>query len=217
MIVAIDGPAASGKSTTARKLAEVLKFTHLDTGAMYRAVTLHFLNHQVDLTDPSQIYYHLNQIQIEFTPDRRILLNKKDVTEEIRTPQVDQKVSEVSALPEVRERMVELQRNIARDNDVVVEGRDIGTRVFPNADFKFYMVADPQERARRRYRELVQRGINCNLDEILEELKQRDILDSTRKHSPLKQAEDALVIDTTRLTPDEQVEKIVKTINQKTK
>ena len=215
MIIAIDGPAASGKSTTAKKVAENLSFTHLDTGAMYRAVTLFFLDNKTVLSDPDQIQYAVNLIRLKFLKDQILLMNDVDVSAEIRTGRVTEFVSEVSALQQVREKMVYLQREIAKFQDVVVEGRDIGTHVFPNAKFKFFIVADVEERARRRYDELKNKFGDINFNDVLLDLKGRDKKDASRKISPLKKAEDAIVIDTTSLTIDEQVDEIIDIINNK--
>ena len=215
MIIAIDGPAASGKSTTAKKVAENLSFTHLDTGAMYRAVTLFFLDNKTVLSDPDQIQYAVNLIRLKFLKDQILLMNDVDVSAEIRTGRVTEFVSEVSALQQVREKMVYLQREIAKFQDVVVEGRDIGTHVFPDAKFKFFIVADVEERARRRYDELKNKFGDINFNDVLLDLKGRDKKDASRKISPLKKAEDAIVIDTTSLTIDEQVDEIIDIINNK--
>jgi cytidylate kinase len=211
MIIAIDGPAASGKSTTAKKVS----FTHLDTGAMYRAVTLFFLDNKTVLSDPDQIQYAVNLIRLKFLKDQILLMNDVDVSAEIRTGRVTEFVSEVSALQQVREKMVYLQREIAKFQDVVVEGRDIGTHVFPDAKFKFFIVADVEERARRRYDELKNKFGDINFNDVLLDLKGRDKKDASRKISPLKKAEDAIVIDTTSLTIDEQVDEIIDIINNK--
>ena len=215
MIIAIDGPAASGKSTTAKKVAEKLSFTHLDTGAMYRAVTLFFLDNKTVLSDPDQIQYAVNLIRLKFLKDQILLMNDVDVSAEIRTGRVTEFVSEVSALQQVREKMVYLQREIAKFQDVVVEGRDIGTHVFPNAKFKFFIVAEVEKRAQRRYDELKIKFGDIIFKDVLLDLKERDKKDASRKISPLKKAEDAIVIDTTSLTIDEQVDEIIDIINNK--
>lgn len=211
-VVAIDGPAASGKSTTARLVARRLRFTHLDTGAMYRAVTLVCLEGQLPPRVTPDLLQILANMEIRFEQrgdEQRTLVDRRDVTAAIRSAEVTRQVSAYSALPEVRDRLVGLQRNIGAEHDVVCEGRDIGTRVFPDASFKFYLVADPEVRARRRFDELQAAGQKPSLAAIIEELHERDREDSTRKHSPLQRAKDAMVVDTTEMTIEEQVELIV--------
>ncbi|MFB0516094.1 MAG: (d)CMP kinase [Candidatus Neomarinimicrobiota bacterium] len=218
MVVAIDGPAASGKTTTARMVARRLGFVHLDTGAMYRAVTFACLENRLPPKESAAMAKLLASLDVQFkstgTDHQRTLLNGRDVSEAIRTPEITQQVSAYSALASVRERMVGLQRRIGRERPVVCEGRDIGTRVFPDARFKFFLVADLEVRARRRYDELRARGLNPPLEQIIEELRQRDEEDSTREISPLKKAEDAVIVDTTSLTIPAQVDSIVAHVNQ---
>lgn len=215
MIIAIDGPAASGKSTTAKKIAQKLHFMYLDTGAMYRAVTLYFLQNNISMTDPQSIASALESIEIQFKHNR-IEMNGVDVSEDIRSIHINNSVSEVSAIPQVRKKMVEWQRKIGNEQDIVIEGRDIGTHVFPNADHKFFIIADVLERARRRYDELTGNMKNISLDDVVFQLQTRDKKDSTRSMSPLRQAKDAILIDTTHLTIDEQVDTIIGIVNQKT-
>ncbi|MBC8310864.1 MAG: (d)CMP kinase [Candidatus Marinimicrobia bacterium] len=216
MIIAIDGPAGSGKSTTAKKVAAQLNLMHLDTGAMYRAVALYILNKDIaesHLNNPNQIIQILDEIEIEFSSEtNNIFLNGKDVSVEIRENRVSEFVSEVSAISLVRERMVLLQREIATGNNVVLEGRDIGTRVFPNADVKVYLIADVYERGQRRFKELVERGEEITLDAVIRDIESRDLKDSSREHSPLEKANDAIEIDTTKLSIDAQVNEIVSLI-----
>ena len=212
-VVAIDGPSASGKSTTARLVAQHLGFLHLDTGAMYRAVTL-ACNKQALPPDPSpQMSALLDDLDIRFERDpagsQRVLLNGTDVSQLIRAPEINRTVSSYSALPMVRERLVKLQRKAAAENDVVCEGRDIGTRVFPGAAFKFFIVADIQIRARRRQQELLARGHEADLAQLEIELQRRDAQDSAREHSPLVQADDAIVVDTSDMTIEEQVATVI--------
>ncbi|MFQ6610294.1 MAG: (d)CMP kinase [Fidelibacterota bacterium] len=215
MIIAIDGPAASGKSTTAKKIAQKLHFMYLDTGAMYRAVTLYFLQNNISMTDPQSIASALESIEIQFKHNR-IEMNGVDVSDDIRSIHINNSVSEVSAIPQVRKKMVEWQRKIGNEQDIVIEGRDIGTHVFPNADHKFFIIADVLERARRRYDELTGNMENISLDDVVFQLQTRDKKDSTRSMSPLRQAKDAILIDTTHLTIDEQVDTIIGIVNQKT-
>ena len=214
MIVAIDGPAASGKSTAAIGVAKALNITHLDTGSMYRAVTLGLIDNQIDFKDSESINIFLESLELKFSKSKKrteLILNDKNVTELVRTNNISANVSEVSALKVVREFMVKIQREMACDIDCVLEGRDIGTVVFPNADYKFFMTANIQSRAGRRLIDLVNSGYkNPNeLNGVLEDLKIRDHKDATRDHSPLKKAKDASVIDTTHLAINEVIEKIV--------
>ena len=220
MIVAIDGPAASGKSTAALGVAKALNITHLDTGSMYRAVTFGLISNQIRFEDIKAVEYFLESLKLRFSKSKKrtdLILNDKNVTDLIRNNIISENVSEVSAIKIIREFMVRIQREMASDTDCILEGRDIGTVVFPNADFKFFVTADEKSRASRRLNDLVDSGDKnvSELNSVLEDLKVRDHKDSTRIHSPLKKAEDALVIDTTHLTINEVVEKIVNTVNQK--
>jgi len=216
MIIAIDGPAGSGKSTTAKKVAAELNLMHLDTGAMYRAVALYILNQEIAesrIRNPNQMTQILDEIEIKFSNEtNNIFLNGKDVSVEIRENRVSEFVSEVSAISLVRERMVLLQREIATGSNVVLEGRDIGTRVFPNADVKVYLNADVNERGQRRFKELVKRGEKITLEAVIQDIELRDQKDSSREHSPLEKAKDAIEIDTTKLSIDAQVNEIVSLI-----
>lgn len=209
MIIAIDGPAASGKSTTAKIVAERLNFIHIDTGAMYRAVTLFFLSNSVDFDNVSEIGNILQNVTINIGSDKRIFINNSDVTEDIRKNIVNGNVSQVSAIYDVRKKMVELQREMAKNDNVVMEGRDIGTRVFPNADYKFFIIADHRVRGFRRLKEMEKQGEKSDLETVISDIKERDRIDSSRKYSPLEKADDAVVIDTTDLSIDEQVKEII--------
>ena len=213
MIIAIDGPSASGKSTTAKGVAERLGITHLDTGAMYRAVTLGIIESNINLNDNESISEFLKNIEIHFDSLNDIWLNGHNVAEKIRTIEVSSNVSAVSALPVVREKMVLIQRFIAKDKHCVLEGRDIGTIVFPNADYKFFIVADLEIRAKRRLQDLKKIGEIRSLTELISDIENRDRLDSSRDASPLVEAKDAISIDTSKLTIDEQIEKIIEIIN----
>ena len=220
MIVAIDGPAASGKSTAALGVAKALNITHLDTGSMYRAVTFGLISNQIRFEDIKAVEYFLESLKLRFSKSKKrtdLILNDKNVTDLIRNNIISENVSEVSAIKIIREFMVKIQREMASDTDCILEGRDIGTVVFPNADFKFFVTADEKSRASRRLNDLVDSGDKnvSELNSVLEDLKVRDHKDSTRIHSPLKKAEDALVIDTTYLTINEVIDKIVNTVNQK--
>ena len=208
MIVAIDGPAATGKSTSAKKVSRELGFTHLDTGAMYRCVTLSVLRNQIILDNENALSQLLNEldIRLEKLDDELVVyLNGEDVSDEIRKAEVTSYVSTVSALSQVRNALVQIQRNIAKNQDCVVEGRDIGTIVFPDAEFKFFLVADDFVRARRRQLDLIAIGEEKSIAVLVEEIRQRDFLDSERSNSPLRKADDAIEIDTSKMTFDEQV------------
>ena len=220
MIVAIDGPAASGKSTAAMGVAKALNITHLDTGAMYRAITYGLLKNKVEFTDLDNVEAYLESVDLKiFKKDyvTKLLLNGSDITKNIRSNNINENVSEVSAIKIVREFMVKFQREMSYDIDCVLEGRDIGTVVFPNADFKFFIIASDEARANRRLDDLIKVGDKNpgDFEIVLEELILRDHKDSTRDHSPLKKADDAIEIDTTHLTINEVVNKIVNTVNQK--
>ena len=220
MIVAIDGPAASGKSTAAIGVAKALNITHIDTGSMYRAVTYGLISNQINFKDTKSITDFLESLKLRFSNSKKrtvLILNNNNVTDLIRTNVISENVSEVSAIKIVRDFMVKIQRQMASDTDCILEGRDIGTVVFPNAEFKFFMTADEKSRAERRLIELVSSGDRnaSELNSVLDDLKVRDHKDSTRNHSPLMKAKDALVIDTTCLTINEVIDKIVNTVNQK--
>ena len=208
MIVAIDGPAATGKSTSAKKVSRELGFTHLDTGAMYRCVTLSVLRNQITLDNENALSQLLKEldIRLEKLDDELIVyLNGEDVSDEIRKAEVTSYVSTVSALSQVRDALVRIQRNIAKNQNCVVEGRDIGTIVFPDAEFKFFLIADDFVRARRRQLDLIAIGEEKSIAVLVEEIRQRDFLDSERSNSPLRKADDAIEIDTSKMTFDEQV------------
>ncbi len=212
MIVAIDGPAATGKSTSAKLVAQKLGFTYMDTGAMYRCITLSVLRNHISLADEEALQLLIQEMDIHFerTDDNLVVrLNKEDVSTLIRKPEVTSHVSAVSALPQVRNHMVAIQRKIAKNQDCVIEGRDIGTIVFPKADVKFFLVADDIIRARRRQLDLKAIGEERTIDELVEEICRRDRFDSERSHSPLKKADDAVEVDTSQLTIDEQVDFMV--------
>ena len=217
IIVAIDGPAGSGKSSTAREVARRLGFTYIDTGAMYRSVTLAAIRQKIDVRDESKVTQIAEQSRIWFkwiNGRYCTFLNGEDVSEAIRSSAVAKLVSPVSTIPGVRQIMANRQRQLAQDDNIVMEGRDIGTNVFPNANYKFYLDADIQVRAKRREKDYRGLGQHLTLEQIVGELAKRDQIDSSRQHSPLKKAEDAITIDTTHLTFEEQVTKIVKLIQQ---
>lgn len=214
IIVAIDGYSACGKSTTAKILAGKLGYVYIDTGAMYRAVALYFIEHYINSTNPKAVVEALNQIHISFVHNKKTessetYLNGLNVETEIRKMYVSEKVSEVSAIPEVRRRLVELQQKMARKRGVVMDGRDIGTHVFPDAELKIFMVADMYVRAFRRQQELFERKQIVDLDDIIANIESRDLMDTTRAESPLRKASDAYEIDTTYITVEEQVDCIM--------
>lgn len=200
--VAIDGPSGAGKSTLARAAANKLGYTYVDTGACYRAIALHFIRQQIDYHDPQQVEQALSEIWLNLKyqdGEQRVFLNGEDVSEAIRTPEVTEVVSPLSALPIVREWLLEFQRRLADDRNVIMDGRDIGTVVLPQADVKIYLTASPEERAKRRLKDFLAKGIEIDYNKVLEDMRQRDKRDSTRKVAPLQQAEDAVLLDTTTL------------------
>jgi CMP/dCMP kinase len=207
MIVAIDGFSSCGKSTVAKALAKRLHLPYIDTGAMYRAVTYYFIQNNVDINDEVEVYTALNNIDIKFKreEDSNVLyLNDEPLKDEIRTMEVSGMVSPVSAIPEVRIKMVTLQKQMG-EHGAVLDGRDIGTVVFPKADYKFFLIADVDIRAKRRYEELKAKGQEVSYEDIKQNLASRDHIDSTREHSPLRKAEDAIEIDNSNLTKEEQI------------
>lgn len=219
-IITIDGPAGSGKSTVSRLLAARLGYLYLDTGAMYRAVALQAKRKNVDLKDTDEISRICRNLDLHFKTlggATRLFLGREDISAAIRSPEMDMLSSAVSAIKEVREAMTVLQRKMAEQGDVVAEGRDMGTVVFPNAECKFFLDADPGVRAGRRYRERQERGESVSRKEVEKELKKRDDQDMTRALAPLVPAKDAVLLDTTTLTVEEVVEKMVKTIEARDK
>lgn len=212
LVIAIDGPAASGKSTTARIVAQNLNYLYVDTGAMYRALTLAILYKNVDFKDRVAVCRMAEQVNIELKPGEngpRTFLDKKDVSDEIRLPRVTEVISIIAAYKEIRDIMKKKQRTLARKGGVVMDGRDIGTVVLPHADLKIYMDASLDERAARRQQELTAKGLQVRFNKIKEELTERDQLDSNRDVAPLKPADDAIIIDTSNLTITQQVQKIM--------
>jgi cytidylate kinase len=217
MIIAIDGPAGSGKSSTARIVAEKLGILHLDTGAMYRAITLKCLRQNITCKNIQALANCVNNTVIEFSdvpPNMKVLLDGKDVSVKIRSEEITQNVSDYCKPAVVREALVKQQRLMAQNRDVICEGRDIGTVVFPRAELKFFMVASIEERALRRKKDLEKIGIHKTLKELIKEIELRDHKDSKRKNSPLMKAHDAEEIDTTSMTLDMQVEYIVSKIHK---
>ena len=218
MVITIDGAAGVGKTTTAKKLARMLGFRHLDTGAMYRAITYFFIQHQVDIESKNMVISSLDTLNLDvsFPIDRptKIVLDGEDISEDIRKKVVTNRVSQVSAIEDVRKKMVKIQKEIVSDGNFVVEGRDIGTVVFPNAEHKFFLVADYDTRAKRRLKDFHSVNEELDLSDIKNDLIRRDERDKNRKLSPLKKAEGAVVIDTSNCSIDEQVESIYKYIER---
>ncbi|MBK9580955.1 MAG: (d)CMP kinase [Saprospiraceae bacterium] len=217
-IIAIDGFSSCGKSTLAKQIAKELDYIFVDTGAMYRATALFFIRSEVNLNDVSQINDALEAMTISFKNidgNNVTFLNGENVESEIRSLEISGMVSEVAAIPAVRRKMVALQRNMTDADGVVMDGRDIGTVVFPDADVKFFVTADPLIRAQRRYNEMVAKEEHPDIQEIISNLAHRDHIDSTRDDSPLRQAEDAILLDNTTLTKDEQFELALSFIRQK--
>lgn len=216
VIVAIDGPAGSGKSTVARIVAKELGIPYIDTGAMYRAVTFKAMKEGVPMSDPESLIKVAKKADIELMETRaKVLLDGKDVTHAIRTPELTKNVFHVAQIPEIRKEMVKKQRLMGKKKGAVMEGRDIGTVVFPKADYKFYLEADPNIRAQRRYKEIMLAGRQITLHEVNEDLKRRDVSDYSRKEGPLKQAKDAILVETTALTIREVVDTILGTVRSK--
>lgn len=214
MIVAIDGPAGSGKSTIAKKVAEQLGFVYIDTGAMYRALTYGYLQAPIDFSKKEERIAFLERMKVGFNQKNEITLNDIVIKDEIRTFEVSEKVSYICSFPEIREAMTQLQRELAKKHSVIMDGRDIGTSVFPNADLKLFFVADSKERARRRQLDYLAKGIEKTVEEVEKEIVKRDELDSSRELSPLCKARDAIEIDTTALSVQEVCEKIFLLVNE---
>lgn len=220
IVIAIDGYSSCGKSTTAKLVAAELGYAYIDTGAMYRAVTLYFLDHHVSLTNPKEVKDALDKIDITFhynpkAKRNEVFLNDLNVEDEIRKMYISNQVSEVSVVKEVRHAMVSQQQKMGRKRGVVMDGRDIGTAVFPDAEVKIFMTADVDTRARRRQDELLEKKQLINLDEIRENLLKRDLIDSTRTESPLRRADDAFLLDTSHMTIDEQVEFVLNKVTSR--
>ena len=216
--VAIDGPAGAGKSTISKRLAKELGYIYVDTGALYRAIGLFALRHGADIHDSAAVVGLLAGIEIDLRfvgLEQRVFLCGEDVSDLIRTEAVSMAASAVSALPQVRDFLMETQRGLARRNNVVMDGRDIGTVVLPDADCKIFLTASPEERARRRYNELVAKGVAANYEVVLEDLKRRDYNDSHRETAPLKLADDGIEVDTTGLSLEGSVQKVIDTAKAK--
>lgn len=217
LIIAIDGYSSCGKSTLAKELAKALGILYVDSGAMYRAITLFCIRHGIHPDRRQDVIKALNGIQLDLQPDNvlQVFLNGENVSEAIRTPEVSEWVSEISVIPEVRKKLVAQQRTFGEHKSLVMDGRDIGTVVFPSAQFKFFITADPEIRAQRRLLELASKGIQSDLPTVLKNLQHRDLIDSTREDSPLRQADDAIVIDNSLLDRRQQLEKVLEIIRSK--
>ena len=211
--IAIDGPAGAGKSTAARKAAENLNFIYVDTGAMYRTIGLYMLENKVPADNEDALKNALDQIQIELKYKDGVqcmFLNGEDVSGRIRTPEVSAQASVVAAVPAVREKLLDLQRSMAASQDVIMDGRDIGTHILPDAELKIFLTASVEERARRRYLELIEKGEGCDIEDIRKDIADRDYRDMHRETAPLRQAEDAVLLDTSDMTLDEVVTEITR-------
>lgn len=216
-IVAIDGPAGAGKGTITKLVGERLGLVNIDTGATFRCVALNMIQENIKIEEEKKIQEVLDKIHIKMEPNGKIFLNEKEVTKRIRENDVNDLVSPVSTLPIVRNKLLEIQRKIAEGKNVIMEGRDIGTVVFPNADVKIYLDATAEERARRRVLQNREKGIEASYEEVLEKIKERDKRDSTREIAPLKKAEDAIYVDSTNLNIDQVVEEVINIIKDVSK
>ena len=214
-VIAVDGPAAAGKSTISKRLAKILGFTYIDTGAMYRAFTEYVLRKGVDPKDEQACCALIPEVEIELFPDGKVMCSGKDVTREIREPHVSGNVSYIASYKEIRLALVELQRKMGEKSSVIMDGRDIGTYVFPNADVKIFQVASVEERAKRRYIENQGKGIPCTYEDIVADVEKRDRIDSSRAFAPLKPAADSILLDTSNFTIEESVEAALKIIKDK--
>lgn len=220
IIVAIDGWSSCGKSTLAKQMAKELGYIYVDSGAMYRAVTLYFLRNHVDWNEKKEVKKALKNIELDFRSNEmngniEIFLNDENVEYLVRDLIVAEKVSEVAAIKEVREFAVEQQQMLGKKKGIVMDGRDIGTVVFPKAELKIFMTADNAVRIERRFKELVEKNPNVTIEEVAENIQMRDYIDSNREVSPLRQAKDAIIIDNTNLTPAEQLKKALKLVKEK--
>jgi len=213
--IAIDGPAAAGKSTIAKIVAAQLGFVYVDTGAMYRAITWATINHKIDVENETEVEKVLVETEIKLLPGGKVFVNDFDVTTAIREPAITTAVSQVATYQVIRDEMKNRQALLAQSENVVMDGRDIGTNVLPQADFKFFMIADPRVRAERRYKENLERGIPADIDLLEQEIRERDEMDANREHAPLRQADDAILLDTSYMSIDEVVAEIVKIITSK--
>ena len=212
LVIAVDGPAGAGKSTIAKLIADKLNINYIDTGAMYRAITYKCLQNNIDINNEEEVINIAKDCEIDFK-DNNIYLNGEILKDEIRTMKVSNNVSNVAKIKEVRYLMVDIQRNIGKISSVILDGRDIGSYVFPNADYKFFLIATPEERGNRRYKELINKGYDVNLEEIIKDIIKRDEIDSNREFAPLVKADDAIEIDTTGKSINEVVQSVLSKIN----
>ncbi|WP_434796230.1 (d)CMP kinase [Terrisporobacter vanillatitrophus] len=211
LVIAIDGPAGAGKSTIAKIIADKLNINYIDTGAMYRAITLKCLQNKINIENEDEVVELAKKTEIDFK-ENNIYLDGKVVNEEIRTIEVTSNVSNVAKIKEVRYLMVDVQREIGTRNSVILDGRDIGSYVFPSADYKFFLIATPEERGARRYKELIEKGVEVRLEDVIDDIIKRDEIDSSREFAPLVKAEDAIEIDTTGKSIDDVVESVLNKI-----
>lgn len=212
LVIAVDGPAGAGKSTIAKIIADKLNINYIDTGAMYRAITYKCLKNNIDINNEDEVIKVAQNTEIDFR-DNNLYLDKEIVKDEIRTMEVSNNVSNVAKIKEVRYLMVDVQREIGKRNSVILDGRDIGSYVFPNADYKFFLIATPEERGMRRFKELTEKGYETSLEEIIKDIIKRDEIDSNREFAPLVKAEDAIEIDTTGKTITEVVDCVLSQVN----
>ena len=215
VVIAIDGPAAAGKSTVSKAVAKKLGYTYIDTGAMYRAFTEYCLRKGVDCENEAECVKLIPEVEITLYPDGKVMCSGKDVTREIREPRVSGNVSYIASYKEIRLAMVDLQRKMAEKVSVVMDGRDIGTYVLPNADVKIFQIASVEERAKRRYLENQEKGIPCTYEDIVADVEKRDRIDSSRAFAPLKPAEDSIELDTSKMTIEESVQAVLDIIKEK--
>ena len=213
LIVAIDGPAGSGKSTIAKLLAKKYDLTYIDTGAMYRMITLYLLENNIDISDLKEVERVLNTVNLDMQGDK-FYLDNVDVSTKIREKRINDNVSKVASIKIVRINLVDLQRKISNNKDVILDGRDVGTVIFPNAQVKIFLIASPEERARRRYNEFLEKKTEITYDEVLKSIKERDHIDSTRDESPFVKADDAIELDSTNLTIEDVINFISKEIEK---
>ena len=215
LTIAMDGPAGSGKSTIAQRLAETLDYLYLNSGSMYRAMTLLSIREGGDPTDVPTLTQLARNCRIDFSNNgKTTLLNGEDVSDALRTPEIDRAITDIAKVPEVRREMVKQQRRIAKNGGIIVEGRDVTTVVFPDADLKFYISASVEERAKRRFTEHKAKGIETTLEQVEQEIRLRDQMDESREHSPLRTAEDAIVVDTTSMTLNQVVEFVLNRVEE---
>lgn len=216
--IAIDGPAGAGKSTISKRLAKKLGYIYVDTGALYRSIGLYMLNNGVDVHDSAEVVNSLSGVDVKLSysqGSQKVILCEEDVSDKIRTPEVSMAASAVSAIPQVRDFLFDLQKNMAKTNNIVMDGRDIGTVVLPNAQIKIFLTASAKDRAERRYKELIERGEKVDFNDVLSDIEQRDYNDTHRAVAPLKQAEDAKLIDTSGCTLEQSVDMLISYVDQR--